>query len=407
VSTATYRTLLRTPGAAAFVFTASLGRAGIAMTSLGIVWLVHAESDSYSTAGLVTGGFAVAEGLAGPQVARLIDRRGQSAVLPAVLAVHAAAVTALVVLVARQAPVGVMVAGGVAVGATIPQLGALSAARWAALLRGHRAAELPRAFALESLSNGAAYLVGPVVVSAVGASGHPRAGSLLAAALIVGGGLIFAAQRETAPPPAPAPAVAGTTPHERSLLGPAFVMLIGINLVLGVYFGSMQVSVTAFTVDLGDAEAAAPLFAVSSVFGLIGGWLYGLRRWKSTAGRQLVVVTVGLAAACALLLLTADVPWRLGIGLAVAGLAVPPILVLCSVLAESGVHRAVLTQAFTWLNSASAAGSALAASIAGWAVDDAGAHAGFAIVTSAAAAMAVIAVIGSRGRDVRAASSRR
>jgi hypothetical protein len=405
VLTATYRTLLRTPGAAAFFFTACLGRVGIAMTSLGIVWLVHAESGSYATAGLVTGGFAVAEGLAGPQVARLIDRRGQSAVLPPVLGAHAATVTALVVLVAGQAPVWVMVTGGVAVGATIPQLGALSAARWAALLRGDRTAELPRAFSLESLSNGAAYLVGPVVVSAVGASGHPRTGSLLAAALIVGGGLIFAAQRETAPPPAPA--VAKTTPRERSLLGPAFVMLIGINLVIGVYFGSMQVSVTAFTVGLGDADAAAPLFAVSSVFGLIGGWLYGLRRWQAAPGRQLVVVTVGLAAACALLLLTADVPWQLGIGLAVTGLAVPPILVLCSVLAESGVHRAVLTQAFTWLNSASAAGSALAASLTGCAVDVAGAHAGFAIVTSAAAAMALVAVIGSRRRDLRAASSRR
>jgi len=397
--TATYSTLLRTPGAAAFFFTASLGRVGIAMTSLGIVWLVHAESGSYATAGLVTGGFAVAEGLVGPQVARLIDRHGQTAVLAPVLSAHAVAVITLVVLVARHAPVGVMVAGGVAVGATIPQLGALSAARWAALLRSDRLAELPRAFALESLSNGTAYLVGPVVVSAVGASGHPRTGSLLAAALIVGGGLIFDAQRETAPPPAPL--VAGTNRGDRSLLGPTFVMLIGINLVIGVYFGSMQVSVTAFTVDLGDAGAAAPLFAVSSIFGLIGGWLYGVRRWKPAAGRQLAVVTIGLAAACALLLLTADVPWRLGIGLAVTGLAVPPILVLCSVLAESGVHRAVLTQAFTWLNSASAAGSAIAASLAGWAVDAAGPHAGFAIVTSAAAAMAVIAAIGSRTRSAR------
>lgn len=398
MSTATYRILLRSPGAAAFFFTACLGRVGIAMTSLGIVWLVHAESGSYATAGLVTGGFAVAEGLVGPQVARLIDRYGQTAVLPPVLAVHAAGVVTLVILVAGHTPVAVMVAGGVAAGATIPQLGAHSAARWAALLRSDRAVELPRAFSLESLSNGAAYLVGPVVVSAFGASGNPRTGSLVAAALIVGGGGIFAAQRETAPPPAPT--VTDRTTRDRSLLGPAFVMLIGINLVIGVYLGSMQVAVTAFTVELGNADAAAPLFAVSSIFGLIGGWAYGARRWKPAAPTQLTVVTVALAAACALLLLTADVPWRLGIGLAVTGVAVPPILILCSVLAESGVHSAVLTQAFTWLNSASAAGSAIAASLAGWAVDAAGAHAGFAIVTGAAAAIAVIATVGSRTRGI-------
>ena len=64
MSSATYRTLLRAHGAAAFFLTAAVGRVGIAMTSLGIVWLVHARTGSYATAGLVTGGFAVAEAVA-------------------------------------------------------------------------------------------------------------------------------------------------------------------------------------------------------------------------------------------------------------------------------------------------------------------------------------------------------
>ena len=180
------------------------------------------------------------------------------------------------------------------------------------------------------------------------------------------------------------------------MVRPVFVLLVAINLAIGLYFGAMQVSVTAFTVELGRADAAAPLFAVSSIFGLLGGWLYGLRRCHRAPRVQLARVTSGLAVACALLLLTANSPSRLGLGLAVTGLAVPPILVLYSVLTESEVERSVLTQAFTWLNSASAAGSAAAAAIAGWAVDSSGAYAGFAIVTSAAALMAVVAVIGSR-----------
>jgi len=56
MSSATYRSLLRAPGAAAFFLTATVGRVGIAMTSLGIVWLVHARTGSYATAGLVTAG---------------------------------------------------------------------------------------------------------------------------------------------------------------------------------------------------------------------------------------------------------------------------------------------------------------------------------------------------------------
>ena len=42
----------------------------------------------------------------------------------------------------------------------------------------------------------------------------------------------------------------------------------------------------------------------------------------------------------------------------------PPTLVLLTVLTEKAVSPAVLTQAFTWNNSASAAGSALAAAVA-------------------------------------------
>jgi MFS family permease len=100
MSSATYRTLLRTPGAAAFFLTATVGRVGIAMTGLGILWLVHGRTGSYATAGLVTGGFAIAEAGAGPQIARLIDRFGQTRVLPPALLAHAAAVATLLALAA-------------------------------------------------------------------------------------------------------------------------------------------------------------------------------------------------------------------------------------------------------------------------------------------------------------------
>ena len=85
MSSGTCRALLRAPCAVAFFLTAAVGRVCIAMTSLGIVWLVHARTGSYATAGLVTGGFAVAEAVAGPQLARLTDRFGQSRVLPSTL----------------------------------------------------------------------------------------------------------------------------------------------------------------------------------------------------------------------------------------------------------------------------------------------------------------------------------
>jgi hypothetical protein len=397
MSSATYRTLLRAPGASAFFLTAAVGRVGIAMTSLGIVWLVHARTGSYAPAGLVTGGFAVAEAVAGPQLARLIDRFGQSRVLPPALLAHAAAVAALLTLVATGTPDWVMTAGGVLVGATIPQLGALSAARWAALLRGERATVLattglPAAFALESLANELAFLAGPALVSILGGSGYPAAGPVLAAALVVAGGLCFAAQRRTAPP---ASGAAGRRRPGRSLLRPGFAVLVGVNLAIGGFFGAMQISVTAFAVEHGAAGMAAALFTVSSCASLLAGWLYGLRRWRTAPQAQLAAAAAGLAAGC-LPLLMAGSSFELGFGVALTGLAIPLNLVLCSVLAEAAVNRAVFTQAFVWLNSASAAGSAGAAAAAGWAVGTFGAHGGFAVAATAAGVMAVLAVAGLR-----------
>jgi hypothetical protein len=396
MSSASYRTLLRAPGAAAFFFTAAAGRVGIAMTGLGIVWLVHARTGSYATAGLVTGGFAVAEAVTGPQVARLVDRFGQGRVLRPVLLAHAAAVAVLLVLVAARVPDWLMAAGGVLAGATIPQLGALSAARWAALLRGGRPGSLPAAFALESLANEGAYLAGPVLVSVIGASGYPAAGSVLAGVLVVGGGWRFAAQRGTEPASASGAAVTGGA--GRSLLRPGFAVLVGVNLAIGGFFGSMQISVTAFAVGHGAAGAAAVLFTVSSCASVVAGWLYGLRRWRTAPRIQLPVAAAGLAAGC-LLLLTAGSPVALGLDVALTGLAVPPLLVLCTLLAEAAVDRAVLTQAFAWLSSASAAGSAGAAGVAGWAVDGYGAHGGFAVAAAAAGVMAVLAVAGIAAGD--------
>jgi hypothetical protein len=399
MSSAAYRTLLRTPGAAAFFLTAAAGRVGIAMTSLGIVWLVHARTGSYATAGLVTGGFAVAEAVAGPQLARLIDRFGQTRVLPPALLAHAAAVATLLALVSAGTPDWLMMAGGVLAGATIPQLGALSAARWAALLRDGRAAALPSAFTLEALANELAYLAGPALVSALGATGHPALGTTLAGALVVTGGLCFAAQRRTAPRPVP-----GADVHDgaaRSLLRPGFAVLVGVNLAIGGFFGAMQISVTAFAVEHGVPGAAVALFTVSSCASLLAGWLYGLRRWRTAPRVQLAVAAAGLAAAAGCLpLLAAGPPVELGSGIALTGLAIPPLLVLCSVLAELAVRRAVLTQAFVWLNSASTAGSAGAAAVAGWAMDAFGARSGFAVAAVAAGLMAVLAMTGLRALRV-------
>lgn len=176
----------------------------------------------------------------------------------------------------------------------------------------------------------------------------------------------------------------------RTLLRPGFAVMFALNLAIGVHFGAMGMSVTAFVVERGAATTAPAVFAAGSVAGLLAGWLFGLRRWRAAPSAQLPLATAALAAGCPLLLLAGSPVQLAGAVVVVEGM-IPPILVLFSVLTEARVHRAVLTQALTWLNSASAAGSAAAAAVAGRAVDTDGADGGFALTVGASLAMTVLA----------------
>ncbi|ONI68171.1 MFS transporter [Kribbella sp. ALI-6-A] len=384
-----YGSVLATPGAWKFFLASVPARIGIAMTGLGIVWLVHGSTGSYAVAGTVTGGFAVAEALAGPQVARLIDRYGQTRMLPIILLLHAAAVALLITLTTTNQTQWQLVLAGVLAGGTLPQVGAQTSARWAHALRGRPG--LSTAFALEALSTGVAFMVGPALIGTVSSLTSPVAGSALATSLLIAGGLALAVQRSTAPPPASA----DRRESSARLLTRGFLILVATTIGIGLFFGSMQVSVTAFAVDSGSPSLAGPLYAITSLVSLFAGFAYGARHWPMRPSKQFVLALAALTISTIPLLLV-NSPLALGLALALPGLAIAPIQTLSAVLAESEVAPTVLTQAFTWLNSGSAAGVALGAAFAGRAVDGHSAQYGFAIALLATATAMAVALFRQR-----------
>ncbi|MEV6284051.1 MFS transporter [Kribbella sp. NPDC051770] len=386
-----YRSVLATPGAWKFFLAAAPARIGIAMTGLGIVWLVHGSTGSYAVAGSVTGGFAVAEALAGPQVARLIDRYGQTRMLPITLLLHAAAVTLLITLTTTHHPQSVLIAAGVLAGGTLPQVGAQTSARWAHALRGKPG--LNTAFTLEALSTGVAFMVGPALIGTVSSLTSPVVGSVLATSLLVGGGLSLALQRGTAPPTA----AKQVRDSSARLLHKGFLALVAVSVGMGLFFGSMQVSVTAFAVGDGSPSLAGPLYAITSLASLVAGLVYGARQWPMQPAKQFVLALATLTVTSVPLLL-ADSPLALGLTLALPGLAIAPIQTLSAVLTEQEVAPRVLTQAFTWLNSGGAAGVALGAAFAGQVVDAHSPRHGFALALAAAVTATVFGLAAKRQR---------
>ncbi|MGW1347335.1 MFS transporter [Kribbella sp. NPDC002412] len=390
--TSSYAAALRTPGAWKFYLAAAPARIGLAMTSLGIVWLVHGSTGSYAAAGTVTGGFAVAEAVAGPQVARLIDRFGQTRMLPITLVVHAAAVAALIGLTLSHGPLWSLVVAGVLTGGSLPQVGAQTGARWSHALRGSPL--LSSAFALEALGVGVAFMVGPALIGTVSSLSSPVVGTALATSLVLAGGFALALQRSTAPPPAKR----DDAKDPDRLLRKAFLALVATNIGIGIFFGSMQVAVTAYAVDRGTPSLAGPLYSITSLVGLAAGFAYGARRWRMPARSQFLLAMTALSIGTIPLLLV-ETPLAVGIALALPGLAIAPIQTLSAVLAESEVESAVLTQAFTWLNSGSAAGIAVGAALAGRVVDAHTAQHGYAVAllaTVLAAAMAYVVKVSGK-----------
>ena len=107
---------------------------------------------------------------------------------------------------------------------------------------------------------------------------------------------------------------------------------------------------------------------------------------------MIAAATAYLTGAALLLPVAPSAIW-LGAAVVVTEVAVPPTLVLLNVLTEKAVHPAALTQAFTWNNSASAAGSAVAASLAGRAADAWGASAALAQAPAAGLILLVLALV--------------
>src|ERR687892_783673 len=73
----TYRSLLSTPHARAFVIAGFVARLSISMRALGAVLMVSELTGSYGLAGAVAAAALLGEAVAAPRLGRLVDRYGQ------------------------------------------------------------------------------------------------------------------------------------------------------------------------------------------------------------------------------------------------------------------------------------------------------------------------------------------
>src|SRR5215472_14347944 len=99
-----YGDIFRVPGAWRFSMAGVIGRMPMAMFGLGTVLLISAATGKYGVAGAVSAVGSLGYAFSTPQIARLVDTRGQRRVLLPLLTVFAGATAALIVTVELHTP---------------------------------------------------------------------------------------------------------------------------------------------------------------------------------------------------------------------------------------------------------------------------------------------------------------
>ncbi|PZG12971.1 MFS transporter [Nonomuraea aridisoli] len=382
-----YRGLFDGPGIKGFVLAGFFGRMPMSMQGIGIILLISTLTGSYAAAGAVAAVTNVAFAVAGPLTGRLVDRFGQSRVIPPFAVVNALSLVALMLCAGLGAADWTLYVTGLLVGASSLSLGSMVRARWTHIHSG--SAKLHTAFAFESVIDEVIFVTGPALVTVLATGVNPYAGLAVATVSMFAGSMALAAQRSTQPPVRGVRSVSGTP-----ILIPGIALLACVYLGLGAVFGSVDLITVAFAEEEGAKSAAGFLVAAFAGGSMVSGLWFGSRHWKiSLRGRFIRALGV-FAAGLVPLVFIGDLKVMAG-ALFLAGFAISPTLITGFSLTERLVPPSLLTEGMAWISTAIGFGVAIGAWAGGRLTEAVGASDAFAFSLGAALLAVVVGIGGS------------
>jgi MFS family permease len=372
-----YQALLATPGAKAFVIAGFIARLPMAMSAIGIITMLSQLRGSFSLASTVAGTFVLCSAFVAPQISRLVDRHGQSKVLPLAAFTSATGLLALAACTHWQAPDWTLYAFALLAGCK-PSMPAMSRSRWTTLLGG--SAKLHTAYALESVLDEACFIVGPPLAVGLSVAVFAQAGPMAAAILLVLGVLLFTAQRQTEPPIRPQ--VAGAQREGSVLRLPSVQALAWVMLGLGAINGAIDVTSVAFAKRSGQPAAASLVLSAYAAGSFVAGLLFGVAKHNVHLLSLLKWGGLATVLSALLLMFASGIP-SLSVVMLISGLSVAPTMIIAMILVEKNVPASRLTEALTWLITGLNVGISVGAICAGQIVDAYRASAGFGVAVVA------------------------
>lgn len=384
------KAVVTAPGALALLSTSVLARLPLAMLSIALLVCAQRLTGSFAIAGLASGSYTAGLGISAPCLGRLVDRRGQLAVL-LVTAIASAALLGALALLPADAPRPILVALAAAIGLATPPLNGCVRALLPEVLPDAEA--LPAAYAVESSAMELTFIFGPPLALGLAALWSPRAALAGAGLMLLAGTAAFAtrpASRRWRPAPAARPARAG------SLRTPAIRTLAAVLAAVGVLFGATEVGVTAATTRLGSTNSAGPLLALWGLGSLTGGVVATRRGGGARTAGGLALILAALALGHAALAAATGSMLAIGAVLLVAGAAIAPAYATIYAIADHAAPAGTVTEAFAWLSTAVVAGASAGAAVGGALAQDVGPGAAFAFAGLAGALAIAITLLRSR-----------
>ena len=386
-----YADIFRIPGAWRFSTAGVIGRMPMSMFGLGTVLLISAATGKYGVAGAVSAAGSLGYAFSTPQIARLVDSRGQRRVLLPLLAVFTVAAVALIAAVELDLPTWAFFVPGAIAGATMPSLGTMVRARWSALLAG--SPRLHAAFSFESVADELCFVVGPAAVTLLATQVFPAAGVGVATLLCLGGTLWFLAERQTEPVVARTAGPIQRRGRARGAPAPGLVVLAPVYFLLGAMFVSIDLSTISFAQHFGHKPLAGFILGTYALGSATGGLWYGSRQWRSSLQTRfavtLTLTVLGVATFWAQPNLV-----TLTFCIYLCGLTIAPTLIAGFSLLEAQAKPGRLTEAMSWLSSGIGVGLAAGASVVGFILDAHGARVGYAFAAACGVASAATCLLG-------------
>ncbi|WP_448005514.1 MFS transporter [Agromyces bauzanensis] len=384
-----YSDLLRTSGVARIIAAQLTARFPSGMLSLAFLLHIERQTGSYGAAGLVLAATSIGQAVAGPLTSRFMGRWGMRPVLITTLVVCVASVVAIGVL---PLTVPLYMAIGLVAGLSTPPVQPAVRTIYPKMVNSRQLTPL---FSLDASAQEIIWVVGPVVTTFVSTQIGTVWGILLAAALMVIGGIWFISSPELG---------RVRIPRSKRRFG---VVLTRPPVMLATIVGFLLIGAAA-AIEAGvvaafghDGAQAGIVLAIFSIGSLAGGLFLGhvpIGPWATA--RRMLIVFVGTALAAFVM----DF-WWLSVTLFIAGIGIAPVLAVLFAIVSASVKFSDTAEAYGWVGTGQLIGAALGSALAGFLIDGYGAQGAFWAATGLAFLGFLVPALGRRwhpdlrGRD--------